>query len=127
MSSSHFAGRSVLVIEDEPFTRKVLAKMLSNLGFAAVYQAGDGHAGLEAVHAHVPDVVVCDVEMLPMDGLEFLRSLREEGHALIPVAFMTNRADETRIAEARALGSDAFLVKPASPDTLRQCLGKLLA
>jgi len=129
MATQAFGDFSVLVIEDETFTRMVLAKMLSTLGFKAVHQAQDGESGLAAVHAHAPDAVVCDVEMAPMDGMGFLRALRasdDPRHKALPVLFMTNRADEARMAEARTLGVDTFLVKPATPDALRETLGERL-
>ena len=129
MTASAFGDFSVLVIEDETFTRMVLARMLSSLGFRAVHQAGDGESGLAAVREHAPDAVVCDVEMAPVDGLGFLKALRaseDPRHKALPVVFMTNRADETRMAEARALGADTFLTKPATPETLRRTLGERL-
>ena len=129
MATQAFGDFSVLVIEDETFTRMVLAKMLSTLGFKAVHQAQDGESGLAAVRTHAPDAVVCDVEMAPMDGMGFLRALRasdDPRHKALPVLFMTNRADEARMAEARTLGVDTFLVKPATPDALRETLGERL-
>lgn len=124
-----FGDFSVLVIEDESFTRMVLAKMLGTLGFKAVHQAADGVAGLAAVQTHHPDVVVCDVEMQPMDGLGFLKALRasaDSRHRALPVVFMTNRADQARMDEAAALGSDTFIVKPATPESLTATLGAKL-
>jgi len=129
MTATAFDDFSVLVIEDEAFTRMVLAKMLSTLGFKAVHQAQDGESGLAAVRTHAPDAVICDVEMTPMDGLGFLRALRtsdDQRHKELPVVFMTNRVDEGRVAEARGLGADTFLVKPATPDALRRTLGERL-
>ncbi|WP_448204131.1 response regulator [Azospirillum sp. sgz302134] len=124
-----FGHFTVLVIEDEKFTRMVLAKMLGNLGFKAVHQAEDGETGLAAVRAHNPDVVVCDVEMQPVDGLGFLKGLRagaDERHRALPVIFMTNRADQDRMAEAAALGADTFIVKPATPESLAEKLSAKL-
>jgi len=125
-----FHGVSVLVVEDEAFTRMVLVRMLSGLGVSAVHQAGDGGAGLAAVAAQDPDLILCDVEMQPMDGFAFVRALRageNRGHRTLPVVFMTNRADEDRLAEARACGADAVLAKPATPDALRRVLRERLA
>ncbi len=130
MTATAFGNFSVLVIEDEAFTRMVLVRMLSTLGFKAVHQAQDGESGLAAVHAHAPDAVLCDVEMAPMDGLGFLKALRtgdDPRNKALPVLFMTNRIDEARMAEARALGADIFLVKPATPDALRETLDGTLA
>lgn len=129
MTAAAFGDFSVLVIEDEKFTRMVLAKMLGTLGFKAVHQAEDGSSGLAAVAAHDPDVVVCDVEMQPLDGLGFLKALRASDNARhrdLPVVFMTNRADQDRMAEAAAYGADTFIVKPATPDNLREKLSAKL-
>lgn len=129
MAAAAFGDFSVLVIEDEKFTRMVLAKMLGTLGFKAVHQAEDGESGLAAVAAHNPDVIVCDVEMRPLDGLGFLKALRasdDARHRALPVVFMTNRADQDRIAEAAAHGADTFIVKPATPDALRENLSAKL-
>lgn len=129
-SDEEFRGVSVLVVEDESFTRMVLVKMLSGLGFSPVHQAADGAAGLAAVSAQAPDLILCDVEMQPMDGFGFVRALRaNEDRRLsrLPVVFMTNRADQDRLAEARASGADAVLPKPATPDALRRALGERLA
>ncbi|MBP2295408.1 response regulator [Azospirillum rugosum] len=124
-----FGDWSVLVIEDESFTRMVLAKMLGTLGFKAVHQAADGEAGLAAVRAHAPDVVVCDVEMQPMDGLGFLKALRaspDSRDRALPVVFMTNRTDQARMDEAAALGAGIFILKPATPESLAECLSAKL-
>ncbi|MBP2313266.1 response regulator [Azospirillum soli] len=129
MTAAAFGDFSVLVIEDEKFTRMVLAKMLGTLGFKAVHQAEDGESGLAAVATHDPDVVVCDVEMQPLDGLGFLKALRVSDNARhrgLPVVFMTNRADKDRMAEAAAHGADTFIVKPATPDNLREKLSAKL-
>ncbi|MBI1208684.1 MAG: response regulator [Azospirillum sp.] len=126
MPDPAFQRYSVLLIEDEPFTRLVLAKQLAGLGFGAVYQAADGTAGLAAVERHRPDIVLCDVEMKPVDGLGFLAGLRSGGepwrHAL-PVIFMTNRIDPAATAAAQTLGSDEFIVKPVQTPELSEKLG----
>lgn len=120
-----FGDFSVLVIEDESFTRMVLAKMLGTLGVKAVHQAADGESGLAAVAAHSPDLVLCDVEMQPMDGFGFVRALRAGGepyrHAL-PVVLMSGRVDADREAQARDGGADAVLAKPVTPASLREVL-----
>lgn len=123
-----FGGISVLVIEDEKFTRMVLVRMLGTLGVATVHQAEDGLTGLASVRDHRPDLVLCDVEMQPLDGLGFLRTLRAEADAgirTLPVALMTNRADGDRMALARTLGAETFIVKPVTPDALREVLARI--
>lgn len=124
-TDSPFGALSVLVVEDESFTRMVLARMLGTLGVKAVHQAADGESALAAVTAHAPDLILCDVEMQPMDGFGFVRALRaspDPQWRSLPVVFMTNRTDQERVSEARASGVDAVLAKPATPATLRALL-----
>ncbi|WP_247882071.1 response regulator [Azospirillum sp. TSH100] len=121
-----FGVLSVLVVEDESFTRMVLAKMLGTLGVKAVHQAADGESGLAAVAAHAPDLVLCDVEMQPMDGFGFVRTLRASADSrqrTLPVLFMSGRVDDDRKAQAHASGADAVLAKPVTPASLRDALG----
>lgn len=124
-----YADVSVLVVEDEKFTRMVLARMLGTLGVKAVFQAEDGASGLDAVARHAPDFVLCDVEMTPVDGLGFLRGLRGAPgpSQALPVVLMTNRADEDRVAEARALGAESFIVKPVTAEALRALMDRRFA
>ena len=129
MTEASFAERSALVIEDEPFTRTVIARMLTNLGFKAVHQAGDGASALSLARAERPDIVVCDVEMQPVDGLGFLRELRagQDGHGrVVPVVFMTNRVDPVIVAQSRTLGADVFLPKPVNAAGLKETLAHAL-
>ncbi len=129
MADGAWATASVLVIDDESFTRLVLVRMVKGLGVGTVHQAADGQSGLDAVDAHRPDLVLCDVEMQPMDGFAFLRHLRArpDPHCqTLPVVVMTNRADDDRVAEAQAAGANAILAKPATPDTLRRVLSERL-
>lgn len=125
-----WTAASVLVIEDEAFTRMVLVRMLTGVGVGSVHQAADGQSGLAAIDAHAPDLILCDVEMQPMDGFSFLRNLRahpDPRRRSVPLVFMSNRTDDDRVAEARAAGADAILAKPATPDTLRRVLTERLS
>lgn len=120
-----FGALSVLVVEDESFTRMVLAKMLGTLGVKAVHQAADGESALAAVAAHAPDLVLCDVEMQPMDGFGFVRALRaspESRSSSLPVVFMSGRVDNDRETAARASGAALVLAKPVTPASLREAL-----
>ena len=131
MAEQSFANYSVLVIDDETFTRTVLARMLGGLGFKAVFQAEDGQSGITAVRDFDPDVVVCDVQMKPMDGLGFLRALRHNGvsgaRGIAPeVVFMTNRLDAEMQQEAQSLGSNQVLLKPVTPGQLKTALAGCL-
>jgi len=116
---------TVLVIEDEPFTRTVVARVAASLGCAAVIEAGDAVTGLATLRGQPVDVVLCDVDMKPVNGLELLRHLRTSESAAerrLPLIFLTGRAAPEDVAAANTLGNTTFLVKPAQPDLLRRAL-----
>src|ERR1700732_121195 len=66
----------VLVVEDEPYTRKVIRTLLSSIGVKYVHEASDGAEGLNAVRAVAPDIVLLDWDMPNVDGAEFMRTVR---------------------------------------------------
>ncbi len=113
------AGRTALIVEDEPFTRTVLVRVLTGMGFERVRQAEDGEAGLALVRDWSPGFVLCDVEMEPMNGLVFVGRLRRlQALGRIPVVLMTNRLDPTVAAAAEELSVTAVMPKPVTPADL---------
>jgi len=106
-------GPAILIIEDDPFLRFTLAAYLEDSGFTCL-QASDGEAGLEAFAAHHPDLVVTDLRMPKLDGLEVVARLLREAPGL-PVIVLSRASDETTAKQALALGARACLSKPV-PD-----------
>ncbi len=120
-----FDHLSVLVIEDEPFTRSVTIRVLEGLGCAPVFGAGDGESGLQLASEHPIDLVLCDLEMQPLSGLDVLRRLRAAPARhlqALPVLFVTARFDSEHLAQASGLGNAAFLAKPIHPQRLHAAL-----
>lgn len=116
---SALAGRRILVAEDNTFIQLVVRTALVGAG-AAVVMVDDGAAALAAFDAEGPfDVVLLDVQMPGMDGLEAARALRqrERGRAVRIVALTANVAPEDQ-ARCRAAGMDVVLGKPILPDVL---------
>jgi CheY-like chemotaxis protein len=123
-----FAGapRTVLVADDHPENRAVLASYLAPLGFAVV-EAEDGEAAVAAVAASVPDIVLMDLVMPKLDGqaaVERIRALPLEAQPKI-VAVSANAFEEAR-TKSLAQGCDAFLTKPVDFEELRRTIGALL-
>ncbi|MEI8395412.1 MAG: response regulator [Rhodospirillaceae bacterium] len=122
------AQLSVLVVEDEPFTRMVITRVIEGLGCAAVYQADDGGAGITILQNHAVDVIICDINMKPMTGIDLLRWLRTNSdprkHGL-PLIFLTAHPDPADITTANTFGYTAFLTKPIQPDLMRDALRRL--
>ena len=116
---------SVLVIEDEPFTRTVVARVVAGLGCAAVHEAAGADAGLVILGRHRVDAIVCDVDMKPITGIDLLHRLRasdDPAERQMPLIFLTGRADPADVAVAERLGNTSFLIKPIQPAVLRRTL-----
>ena len=75
------SGIRLLLLDDDPFMTKVLGRMLGGLGFAQVHACDNGHDALLRVDQQAPDLILCDLNMPEMDGLEFVRHLVERQFA----------------------------------------------
>jgi two-component system, chemotaxis family, chemotaxis protein CheY len=116
-----FDAVRVLVIEDEPFMRATIKQMLRMLGNPDIREAGDGQTALETIASFHPQVVLCDIGMKPMSGLQFVEKLRGQGDAEMratPVVMLTGDGAQSTVAEAAKLGISGYLVKPISPKNL---------
>ena len=114
----------ILIVDDDGALRTLLGLCFLRRGHSIVV-ASNGAEGLACVTAQAPDLVVTDVNMPVLDGLELLRQLRADGHADLPVIVLTARADQR--AAAIAAGADAFLVKPVPLRQLSETAERLLA
>src|SRR5688572_18368683 len=105
-------AKTVLVIDDEPELVKLLDFNLTKAGYL-VLTARDGEAGLAAARRHSPDVVVLDVMMPGLDGLEVCKRLRSEtSTAGVPILMLTAKAEEADRVLGLELGADDYLTKP---------------
>jgi DNA-binding response OmpR family regulator len=105
----------VLVVDDEKKIRDLLAAYLRSDGFE-VAEAGDGAAALAKIRRAEPDLVILDVMMPGMDGIEVLRELRKTSDVF--VMMLTARAEETDKLIGLSVGADDYLTKPFSPREL---------
>lgn len=122
-----FASLKILVIDDQEFVRTIVKKMLLQLGVGTVIEAHDGHSGLDVVASETPDLVICDIQMRPVDGFGFVRQLRAAPNiSRTPVIMLTAHTDATTVARARELDIGAFLAKPVLPPALRDKITTIL-
>lgn len=105
-------SRSILIVDDDPHIRELLDFALTKAGYAT-HQAEDGVAALAAVEEQAPDLVVLDINMPRLDGLEVCRRLRAQGQT--PILFLSSRDDEIDRVLGIELGADDYVVKPFSP------------
>ncbi|HYC98480.1 response regulator transcription factor [Brevundimonas sp.] len=104
--------RTVLVVDDDPHIRDLLTFALQKAGLAT-REAADGEAALADIAAHAPDLVVLDINMPRMDGIEVCRRIRARSD--LPVLFLSSRDDEIDRVLGIELGADDYVVKPFSP------------
>jgi DNA-binding response OmpR family regulator len=107
--------KTVLVVDDEPKIVDVVREYLEHAGFS-VRTAGDGPAALERARALAPDLVVLDLGLPGLDGLDVARQLRRSSR--VPVIILTARGDEVDRIIGLEIGADDYLVKPFSPREL---------
>jgi two-component system, OmpR family, response regulator len=108
-------AHSILVVDDDPHIREVVCFALGKAGMAA-RAAEDGAAALRMVEDLVPDLIVLDINMPEMDGLELCRSLRRDSE--VPILFLSSRDDEIDRVLGLELGADDYVTKPFSPREL---------
>ncbi|MFZ3573112.1 response regulator transcription factor [Streptomyces sp. BH097] len=109
------AAARVLVVDDDPTVAEVVAGYLDRAGYR-VDRADDGPAALARAAAHRPDLVVLDLMLPGMDGLEVCRRMRERGP--VPVIMLTARGDEDDRILGLEVGADDYVTKPFSPREL---------
>lgn len=105
----------ILVVDDDPRLRELVRYSLDRAGFR-VREAGDGRAALREVAAAVPDLVLLDVKMPELDGIEVCRQLRKERE--IPIIFLSTLGEEVDRVRGLELGGDDYVTKPFLPNEL---------
>jgi len=122
MTEVNFDRLTILLIDDEPFMRSLLERVLFEFGTRNILNAENGEEGLRIVRTRKKiDLVICDLEMPTMDGFAFVRELRRDEDpkvAATPVLILTGHSDEDNVHDALSLGINGFLVKPISRGTL---------
>ena len=120
----------VLIVDDQVTSRLLLGDALQQLGFKQITAAGDGEQGMKIMVQNPHHLVISDFNMPEMDGLGLLRAVR--GHQAIrklPFILLTGRGDRELVIKAAQAGVNNYLVKPFTPQVLKekieQVLGKL--
>ena len=109
---------TVLIVEDEPDLREILRYNLEREGFKVI-ESEDGEAGLALLRKHLPKIVLLDIMLPGMDGVEICRSIKYDPQTRsIPVIMVTARGDESDIVLGLGVGADDYIIKPFSPREL---------
>ena len=121
MSETYLKDVNFLVAEDNPLMRSIITSVLRVLGAHSIKEASDGGAALQIMKVSVPDIILVDWEMQPIDGLEFVKLVRrseDSPNPFVPIIMLSGHSEHNRVLEARDAGVNEFVVKPISARTL---------
>jgi two-component system chemotaxis response regulator CheY len=112
---------SILVVDDNRYMCELIATLLRSFGMTKIYLAEDVNRALNTLRSEQIDIVLTDLSMSPVDGLEFTRSLRWDPDSpapFVPVLMITGHSDRAKVMAARDAGVNEFLVKPLTARAL---------
>jgi len=118
-----------LIVDDSSVMRKIVERTLRQAGLPVteVMEAGNGSQALEVLRQQKVDLVLCDINMPVMDGLDFVRQLHSVQTAhQVPVLMISTEGSEARVMEAIACGARGYLRKPFTPDQMKRQILPLL-
>jgi two-component system chemotaxis response regulator CheY len=117
----------IMVVDDSSTMRRIIINSLQRIGYVDYVEAGDGDEALERFNETI-DCVITDWNMPNMSGLEFVRQLRQHEHgATVPIVMVTTRSVRDDIIEAAKAGVNNYIVKPFTPEVLREKLNQVLS
>jgi len=121
------ADLKVLAVDDSPTMRRIIVNTLKRAGFPDVGEATDGKDALAKLKVDTFDFIITDWNMPEMDGLAFVTTLRATPeYEKLPVLMVTTRSVKDDIVEAMKAGVNNYIVKPFTPDTLKQKIEQIL-
>lgn len=121
---------SILIVDDSATTRAVIKRTLalSGLEVAGVREASNGKAALEAIELQMPDLVMLDLNMPEMDGLELTERIRADARfSMLPVVIVSSEATPLKVAMMKAKGVNDYITKPFTPEQIRDVASRVLA
>jgi two-component system chemotaxis response regulator CheY len=120
-------AHNILIVDDSSAIRKILDRLLrqTQMPIGNVYEAGDGIQALEALRANSVQLILCDINMPRMDGLQLLKEVRNSPQWRdVPMVLITTEGGESKVTEAVQLGASAYIRKPFTPDQIKEKLAR---
>jgi len=118
--------KTILTVDDSPSVRQMVKITLSAAGYSVV-EACDGKDGLDKAKSYPVNLVITDLNMPVMNGLEFIRSLRQApAYRGVPIVFLTTESDDSMKQQAKAAGATGWITKPFKQEQLTTVAKKLL-
>jgi two-component system chemotaxis response regulator CheY len=120
---------TVLIVDDSALMRKIVLRALdaADLDFEEVLEAGDGKEALKLLKANTVALIMCDINMPVMNGMELLKAMREQNVAAgVPVLMVTTESSAEHVQEAVAVGASGYVRKPFTTNDIREKVLALL-
>jgi two-component system, chemotaxis family, chemotaxis protein CheY len=120
----------VLIVDDSSVMRKIVERSLrqADIQLAEVVEASNGMEALAALNEKKVDLILCDINMPVMDGLEFVKSLPKVANAKgVPVVMITTEGSEGHVVQALSAGARGYIRKPFTPDQVKDHILPVLA
>ncbi|MFT3684328.1 MAG: response regulator [Phycisphaerales bacterium] len=116
----------VLIIDDSKTMRGIERSVVASFANTEVEEAADGQDGLSKAKAFRPELILVDSNMPKMDGLAFVRALRQSDKHT-PVLMVASESEKSRVVEAIKAGVSGYVVKPFTPDLLNQRINEIIS
>jgi two-component system, chemotaxis family, chemotaxis protein CheY len=119
-----------LIVDDSSVMRKIVERSLRQAGIelSEVFQAGNGAEALAVLQEHGVDLILCDINMPVMDGLEFIKQLPGVENAKnVPVVMITTEGSESHVVQALSCGARGYIRKPFTPEQVKEQVVPVLA
>ena len=119
-----------LIVDDSSVMRKIVERSLRQAGLDSliVFEAGSGIEGLEVLRSKKVDIILSDINMPCMDGLEFVRQIRSQQLAVeVPVVMITTESSEEHVKQAIQAGARGYIRKPFTADQVKERVLSLLS
>lgn len=115
----------ILLVDDSATMRRIQKTQLANLGVSDIVEAENGEKALGLLEANMPvDIVMLDWNMPVMDGITFLKRVREQPiYKEVRIVMCTSESEKSRVMEALKAGANSYIVKPFTPEALKEKLG----
>ncbi len=114
---------NALIVDDEPHVRVLVRVLLKQLGIETVWEAANGSEALEKAAAHTPNVILLDINLPQVGGLEVLAKLKA-AHPAIPVIIVSSQSTMKTVIQTRELGAEAYVLKHAPKSEVLQMLSE---
>jgi len=115
---------NILIVDDAKIMRVSLNKSIKSIGHNVVAESGDGESSITAYQKYKPDLVTMDITMQDMNGITALKKIKEINPD-VNVIMITSHGDEPMVMNALKLGAKGYILKPITPEKLRESINKI--